>query len=154
LALVLVAGTLAAEAGLLPFEILEIINAATAVRDAWLGDDSNQPSAVLGKHALKDFILRHQAARFRDAKDRTNGGTVVRDQVGYVDRERGLFLFTAAGLREACAGYDMREVLKELLRRRHLFVNDTGKLKSKHTIDGDGRMSLYAVKASLLEDEE
>jgi hypothetical protein len=151
LAIVLEAGVLAVEFGLLPFEKLEIINAALTIRDAWLGADDNKPASQRGMSAVKDFILSHQGSRFRDVDNGTSGGTVVRDLAGYIDPTRKFYLFTDAGIREACAGYDFKSVLREMRSRGHLFNNDPGKLKSKHTITGIGRISLYAVKFSFIE---
>lgn len=152
LSVVLVAGKLATEFKILPFKLIDIINSVLAIRDAWLGDDTNKPSTLRGLISLRDFMLSQQSARFRDVNDAMNSGTVIRDLAGYVDHGRKLFLFTDAGLREACKGYDHRNILNELKKRRFLFINDK-RMKSRHTIAGAGRPWLYGVRTSLLEAE-
>jgi hypothetical protein len=137
---VLEAGVLAVDFAILPFERSEIIMAVETVWRDWLGDSDNQPDSVRGMRAVRSFVLTHQDARFRDARNDYNGGVTVRNLAGYYDRERRL--------------YDYRGVLNELAARGHLFVNDTGRKKSKHSIvELPGRPSFYAIRASLLEDD-
>lgn len=140
--------------GILPFERSEIILAVEAVWRAWLGDADNQPDTIRGVRAVRNFLLSHQDARFRDAHNAHNAGVTVRNLAGHLDRQRRLYLFTEAGFREAVTGHDWRGVLTELLARGHLFVNDSSKKKSKQSVDElAGRPSFYAIRASLLEDD-
>jgi uncharacterized protein (DUF927 family) len=150
-AVVLAAGVLAVDFDILPFNRADIVLAVQAVWRAWLGDAESQPDSVRGLRALQSFLLRFRTSRFRDAHDTRNGGVTVRDLAGYYDLERQLYLFTELGFREACAGHDWRSLLRELVVRGFLFMNDGQKKKSRHSVDGiDGRLSFYAVRASLM----
>ena len=53
---VLQAGVLAVDFGILPFKRAEIVLAVQAVWRDWLGDTDNQPDAVRGVRAVKNFL--------------------------------------------------------------------------------------------------
>ncbi|MEW8288230.1 MAG: DUF927 domain-containing protein [Candidatus Thiodiazotropha endolucinida] len=143
------AGELAADFGILPFTKDDIYAAVTTVRDAWLGDDNNQPDAIRGLIAVRDFMQREES-RFRDAHYQDGR---VRDLVGYSDKGRGLHLFTDQGFKEAVRGFNYKHVLAELDRRGYLMKNDSERLKSRHQINGLGRIRLYAIKDDIFNDE-
>lgn len=147
LALVAVAGRMAARFGVLPWPEEVAAGAVGHVRDAWLSEALTLPDAARGVEAVRDFLLRHEA-RFRPANDDREA---VRDLAGFVDGPRDLYLLTPDGLREACNGHDPRTVARELARRGLLFLNEGDRLLSRHTVAGRGRLTLYAVKAALLE---
>jgi len=150
LALVQVAGKLASELGVLPFDSDEIARAVQVVTRAWLSDDVTLPEAVRGAQQVQGFIQRHQA-RFRPAD---NDHETPRDLAGYVDPRDGLYLFTPEGFTEAVAGYDVKDVARELRTRQLLFSNEKDRFVSKHQIrigGEDKRLRLYAVKADILE---
>jgi hypothetical protein len=149
LALIIVAGELAIEFGILPFTLEEVTQSVIAIQRAWLGDADNEPECVRGMRALRDFMLRNEA-HFRSAVDQR---TVVRDLVGYIDAGQDLYLFTDQGIKEALHGYPWKAVLAELDHRGFLFKNEGGRLKSRHHIAGKGRPRLYAIRGRLLEDE-
>ncbi len=163
-ALVCAAGKLATEFEILPFKITEVEEAMEGVRDAWLGDDNNKPEAIRGIENVIDFLLRNEA-RFRYANDRsadigdigTDKSTQIRDIAGYTsghDKDK-LFLFNTKVFRqEVCAGISHLTVLEELDKRGHLFKNERDRKESRHKIKGMGRPRLYAVKASILNDED
>ena len=115
LGLVVVAGELAQEYGILPHN-LDIRAAVESVRDAWLGDHENRPSSILGARAVKAFILRRRDC-FRDRFDADIGPVTSRDICGYYDRQNGLYLFTDEGFAEACGGHNPQIVAAELAAR-------------------------------------
>ncbi len=149
LALAGVAGALARELGVLPFDEGEIKEAISVLADLWHLDSAQVPDNVRGLQAIQGFMQRH-AARFRGAMD--NGTSTIRDLAGYTTAD--CYLFTPEGLQEACGGFDSGEVAKELDRRGLLFKNDPGRLQSKHTICFAGthkRLRLFAVRHTVLE---
>ena len=151
MAMVGAAGILAVRAGILPFREEEILASVQYVAKCWLGEASNLPTSTLGMLQLRDFIAANES-RFRPAGD---SDKTVRDVVGYIthaaDNGRRLFLMTRAGLAEACKGYDLRLVLRELKRRGYLYLQEVSKMTSKHTIDGAGRQSLYGIRESFMD---
>jgi len=152
-ALVAVAGILAVRLGVLPLTEKEITESIRVVLNAWLTDAAPLPDVERGVEAVRDFILRHQDARFYwlrwlSEKDRP----IVRDLAGYWDEEEGFYLFTPEGFQEACHGHDPKAVARELARRGLLFKNQSDRLVSKHSIPGmTKRLELYAVRDGILE---
>lgn len=150
IAVVAAAGILAAELKILPFTRQDVLAGAVYVAKQWFGDVTNLPPQILGVLAIREFITANEA-RFRPAgEDRA-----VRDQVGFttytVESGKKLFLLTRTGLYEACRGYDVRSVLRELKQSKFLFIQEAGKMTSKHTIKGSGRQSLYAIREAILD---
>jgi uncharacterized protein (DUF927 family)/phage/plasmid primase-like uncharacterized protein len=149
-ALVDVAGTLACGFGILPFEAPEIRAAVELVRDRWLAERGVADDIERAVESVRAFILRHEA-RFRETTDRENA-LPVRDLVGYRDRIADRYLFTPAGFKEACAGFDVKAVARELARRGWLHKDQSDRFTSKASIAGlPGRVSVYAVSSALLE---
>jgi len=146
-ALVLVAGRLACEFSVVPFNRKEIESAVLAVIKSWLADGANLPDRIRGAQAVQAFIQRHRSRlRKWDSEDEQ-----VRDLAGYIKDE--LFLFTAEGFREAANGHDPEEVAQELYRCR-LLMRDGRNMKPKYSIMLGGafnRIRLYAVKNTILE---
>jgi len=136
-ALVAVAGILAVRLGVLPLTEEEVTESVRVVLDVWLADAAPLPDVERGVAAVRDFILRHQEARFHRI-DQSSGEEhfVVRDLAGYWDKERSVYLFTPEGFREACKGHDSKEVARELARRGLLFQNQGDRLVSKTSIPG------------------
>jgi putative DNA primase/helicase len=145
-ALVLVAGRLATEAGVLPFSADDVGKAVRLVLRRWL-DVHGQGPTERAVEQLRAFILRNEA-RIRDRKDATQ---VVRDLAGYRDRDRGLFLLTQEGAKEALDGFAVQDVMRYLLSRDWLHVNEGDRLLSGHRIAGIDRVvRRYAVRAALV----
>lgn len=153
LALVLVAGLMAQEFGILP-EHVDIRTAITTVRDAWLAEAAYLPEGMQGILKVKHFIMAHRD-RFRDALSTSHEQERTRALAGYLSRHGELYLFTDEGFSEACAGHDPKTVARALAESRLLHMNDE-RFKSQQSISVDGktrRMRLYAVKADILEFE-
>jgi putative DNA primase/helicase len=149
-ALVLIAGQLACDACVLPFEAADIGKAVRIVLRRWLEVHGCGPMER-GVEQLRAFILRNEA-RFRDKDDTTHP---VRDLAGYKDRQGDLYLLTVDGAREALEGHSVQDIMRHLVDRDQLFVNETGRLLSGHRIRGIDRVvRLYAVKSSLLGDKK
>jgi putative DNA primase/helicase len=149
-ALVLVAGRRACAAGVLPFSPCEVESAIRLVLRRWL-DVHGHGAMERAVEQLRAFLLRNEA-RFRDRK---NTDHVFRDLAGYRDRDRGLFLLTPEGAKEALEGHALRDVMRHLQKKKLLFVNETDRLLSGHQICGVDRMvRLYAVRAEILGPKE
>ena len=162
LALVLVAGELAVDWGILPIQRAEILTSVLEIRDAWLRDLDVLPDAARGVELLRGFLLKHRI-RLQDLSDQNNDSEsqngnalrLPRDLAGYIDRERHLYFLTLQGFREAVQGIDVNAVLRELAGRGLLFRNDKTRFTSKHRIpEVADRLSLYAIKFDILEAED
>jgi uncharacterized protein (DUF927 family) len=148
-ALVQVAGELACAARVLPFEPGDVSQAVRVVLERWLYVHGRGPMERAIEQ-LRAFILRNEA-RFREKDDTTHP---VRELAGYKDQNNELYLLTAEGAREALEGHAVQDVMRCLLDRDLLFVNEEDRLLSGHRIRGIDRVvRLYAVKASLLGDK-
>ncbi len=152
LALVSVAGNLANELGILPFEREDIKNAVIHIRNAWLKGQDSQSYSTKGINVIKEFIVRHQS-RFGDTENYKQSSQ-IRELVGYIDKNESMYLFTQSGFREACNGLNYKEVLDELRKKGFLYINEGDRLQCKWTISGlEGRPRFYAVKGKVLEYE-
>ena len=149
LALVKVAGILAAQWMILPFGEADVARAVETVRDLWLEEGAFMSDADRGVQALRDFILSEQHRIPEVKSGRTN-----RSVAGYNDRKRELYLLLRKGFGSACGGHDPKEVAKVLERRGLLFKNEKDRLMSKHEIGGySRRLRVYAVRHAILDED-
>ena len=152
-ALILVAGGLAVELGILPFDKAEIASAVKEIIKAWLTDGATIPDRIRGVMALQDFIQRNPAL-FSPV-----GINMVRayELAGYTQKVSTggtLYLIFPEAFAEACGGHDPDEVASELKRLGLLKTTERKRLKSKHTVTINGedrRIRLYAVWDQILE---
>ncbi|MBF0437959.1 MAG: DUF927 domain-containing protein [Magnetococcales bacterium] len=150
-ALVEVAGILAGRLGIIPLSEAEISKSIQAICQEWWTKMDTISDVSRGVESVHEFILMHQAARFGDANDSSNGGNTPRNQAGYVDRAANLYLFSKEGFREACGGYDYIEVARELANQGWL-IRDGASFMCRHQVVGiPGRPRWYAVNATILE---
>lgn len=147
-ALVALAGLRAAQAGVLAWSIVEIIQAVRLVRDRWLSEQGEERSEMdRGLAHLRDQLLAH-ADRFRPI-DQTKGAP-IRDALGF--RTEDFFLIHERGMRELCGEFDQRTILRSLASGGYLW-NDKGRLTRKSPkIAGLGpsRPNLYWVSLKFL----
>lgn len=149
LTLVLVAGLLANELGILPIESKGLWASVTYVRDRWLSVAIAE--SLRGVLNVRDFILTHKDARFLDMHEFSRKRPPIRDLAGYWDTQKSLYLFTDTGFKSACGGHNPTDVAQELRDRELLHRTKEKRFKSKHTIPGVGRPRLYAVKADIVD---
>ncbi len=142
------AGLLAARFDILPLEASEITHAMQTVLRAWLAEDDHQVNSIQGLRAFQSFLVDHVGKLQNLSAWAANS----RETIGYFDQRHGLILLTDRGLKQACCGFNAKDVLKEVKSRGGLFHNDRG-LKSKHTIPGLGRLRFYAIRAKFLEQD-
>ena len=96
---------------------------------------------------IQAFVLTHES-RFRPIDEAPS--IPRRDLVGYTDAEH--YYFTESGLKEACHGYAVREVLR-LLARRGWLTHEAGRLTKRVMVAEVGRLHLYAVSRAMVEDD-
>ncbi|MBL4679247.1 MAG: DUF927 domain-containing protein, partial [Pseudomonadales bacterium] len=148
-ALVMVAGQLAVEFGILPFSRADIEAAVKMTCSAWLNNAVDED--VRGVLAVRDFISRYQDSKFMNACTATSYQPVTHDMAGYYLSDQSIYVFTDEGFKRACDGYPPEDVARELKRLGLLFTNDGQRLKAKVTLpDLQGRPRRYAVKKDLL----
>ncbi|MEW7998738.1 MAG: DUF927 domain-containing protein [Candidatus Thiodiazotropha endolucinida] len=142
------AGLLAADLGILPFELADIQQAIDTIRDAWLADELNLPEDIRGMYNLRAFILKNPD-RFAVSE---MGSGQVKNLAGYHNAAEGLYLFTPEGFCEACGGVSEREVASALIDHRLLHRNNGRHFKSRVSIPGVAkRLQVYAVRKEILE---
>lgn len=151
LALVKVAGDLAVELGILPFEKEDIKNAIIHIRNTWLKGQDSQSYSARGINVVKEFIVRHQS-RFEDSSN--SESSQIRDLIGYFDKDENIYLFTTDGFKEACKGLNYKEILEDLRKKGLLRINEGHRFTYKKQISGIGRFRFYAIDSSILEYED
>lgn len=165
-ALIAVAGSFAAERGLIPTTRADVIEATRDIVSAWLGASAQSDEDRI-TDSVRDFILRH-ASRFQPINEpepepytdhygnqhhHTRRETEpVRDRVGFVDHGAGRWMFTKPGLTEAAPGHDLTTIAKALRGGGHLYTNDSRHLAAKCAVPGvgNGRPWLYVVLGSII----
>lgn len=152
LAVSALAGEIAIEAGILPWEPDTAINAALVAFNLWRsgrGAAGQNAEHVAILRAVADFIDRHSDSRFSGLDD--HNAPTVRDRAGWwkSDGAQRLYLFTSGGLREATKGYDLARVLTALDQAGALESESGRKTKTTRTPDGR-RPKLYHVDPELL----
>ena len=152
-ALILVAGELAVEYEILPFEKAEVESAVNEIIKAWLTEGATIPDRIRGVMAVQDFIQRNPA-RFRPLR---NDAVTVHALAGYTEKDvmaGSVYLILPEAFTEACGGHDAAEVARELKRLGLLKTNERDRPTSKYTalVNGEGRrIRFYAVSDKILE---
>ncbi|TMS58293.1 DUF927 domain-containing protein [Imbroritus primus] len=148
--LVEIAGELAAEAGVLPYDPQAI---KAAVRAVWATWRATIPEVDDGKRAIRaigEFIATHPG-QFPLA---TDVDRLPHSVAGYYkeNQETGdLYLFTETGLSAALGDISKAAALSALEDAGLLYKNDSKRKKSKHFVRAlgkTGRMYFYAIRAS------
>lgn len=78
---------------------------------------------------------------------------VKKNQVGWHDEDRGLYLFTPESFQRICDKVSYKLVLGDIRRRGHLMQNDKSRLLTRYTISDTERPRLCAIKDSILFDK-
>jgi len=149
------AGELAVQWRIAPWTSGAATTAARHAFDLWrqrrgTNGQSAEHMAIL--RAVSEFIDRHAEGRFSNID---GSADIVRDRAGFWKQEfdRRLYLFTAAGLREALKGHDLDRALKALEAAGALASTDPGR-RTKTTRTPDARTPrLYHIDPDRLDDE-
>ena len=153
-ALVKIAGLIASNAGVLPFDASLISGSIQSVLNAWLVD--RQGDASDSERALSDlrgFLLANRA-RMMYADE--SAAHVPAKLIGYVHRrdslsnDPDLFFLTNEGLKESVAGHDSKSVLCELDRRGMLKKSQGYKYRA-HIESVGQQIWLYAIRPGIFD---
>ena len=153
-ALVKIAGLIASNAGVLPFDASLISGSIQSVLNAWLVD--RQGDASDSERALSDlrgFLLANRA-RMMYADE--SAAHVPAKLIGYVHRrdslsnDPDLFFLTNEGLKESVAGHDSKSVLCEL-DRRGLLKKSQGYKYRAHIESVGQQIWLYAIRPGIFD---
>jgi putative DNA primase/helicase len=163
-ALIALAGELAIEVGILPWEPGSAQTGAKKLFETWRA--AQPQSATSREHAqilkkICDFIEAHIDSRFSDINwtPSVNGyGTVdkerpVHNRAGYWEEIGGkkIVLFTSGGVREATQGFDFSRVLRALEEAGALYdTGSDGEKAKKRRLPGGGNAKLYHVDPEKL----
>jgi len=149
-ALLALAGELATEYGITGWPEGEAIHAAAEAFKAWRamrGSGNDERRQVIERVA--DFIERHGDSRFSDVV--VNDGDVMRiNRAGWWRDEAGgrVYLFNAAGMKEALAGFDFKRAL-DTLQAAGVLPPSSGE-RSKPERIGGRTVRVYAIQADQL----
>jgi putative DNA primase/helicase len=163
-ALVALAGELAIEAGILPWEPGSAQTGAKELFTTWR---ATQPrSATSREHAqilkkISEFIEAHIDSRFSNIDwtpsinkyGSVDEPPVVYNRAGYWEEigNKKIVLFTSGGLREATQGFDFSRVLRAIEEAGALYNTGSGGEKAKRVRTPDGRnLRLYHVDPEKL----
>jgi uncharacterized protein (DUF927 family) len=159
-ALIGAAGELAVEAGVLGWPAGESFAAAARCFADWLdARGGSEPAEVRESiDQVRSFLLRHGMSRFVPAWGAgADQRLPVRDLAGFRKRNGeswDYFVTAPTWSQEVCAGLCPRTVASILADRRMLLVPNTGPHRAKsESIPGYGKIRVYHLSASFLEDE-
>lgn len=114
-AIIALAGELAIDFGLLPWERGTAVDAAVAMFKLWSGNrDRGNAEGAQVLRSIRAFLARHGGSRFESAD--VEGRPIVRDRAGWwrdVDGRR-VYMFTSDALKEACPGMDVARITRAL----------------------------------------
>ena len=116
-AVLALAGELATDYGVTGWPDGEAIRAAAVALRLWLGMRDGKTTDAEGPQVvdqITDFLERHGDSRFSDAD--AEHSQPVKDRAGYWRQRDGerVYLFTAAGMRDALRGFDYKRALAHL----------------------------------------
>jgi len=150
-ALVLLAGELAIQFGVLPFEDAEILEAVTFARDSWLSAFDNISDVERGIQALQNFIIRNHGS-FPNIR---NPNARVSNSKAFYNSDQELYLFNDEQLKAAAGECDPKELVKELRAKKLLVTHEGGRLKVKQKLASmKGKwVRFYAVRSQIVSHE-
>ncbi len=151
-ALLALAGELAAEYGIVPWDEGEASKAAAVGFQAWRsmrGRGNDEAKQI--RQAVASFIERHGDSRFSHADH--EGDAIRVNRAGwYEDSPDGrVFLFNADGLREALKGFDFRRALDVLEQAGAIPKAGANGERAKLKRIGGRAVKLYPISAGRLE---
>ena len=146
-ALYAMAGELAIEAGILPWQQGAALEACKVMFAEWQimrGTGATEHKQILQN--VSDYILKHGDTKFTDKGNPDDKPRA--DRAGwYTDRPGGrTFLFTSAALREAGGNYDFARVLDAMDSAGWIVERDSGVRRKKTAITGGGKPGLYWIQ--------
>ncbi len=145
-ALYAMAGEMAIEGGVLPWQQGSALEACKLMFEQWQnmrGTGATEHKQILQN--VVDYILKFGDSKFSDKSKPDDAPRI--DRAGWYTERGGerVYLFTSAALKEAAGNYDVNRVLDALDSAGWLVEKDTDKRSKKTAITGDGKRSLYWV---------
>lgn len=152
-AMIALAGELAREWGLVPWEPTVSRQAAQSMVERFVQNRGGAGGpAEQAVRKLRDFMFAHARSRFADMM---SDGQLTLNLAGYRDPQEHVFYFTPQGFREACAGHAAVDVARYLKSQGWLQTPDDEHLTQRITVKGSGvRVRVYAVSTALLGEGE
>ncbi|WP_081803596.1 DUF927 domain-containing protein [Halotalea alkalilenta] len=149
-ALIALAGELAIDQALLPWQEGDALNACRQLFAEWLarvGDGNAEDRQILA--SIADFIDRHGDSRFSCI----DSFVVVNQRAGYweLQDDQRLYLFNRAGLAEAAPGFGLDRIVKALVAAEALAKRDAGKWQKNYRLKNGGQTRLYVIDPTRLE---
>jgi len=146
-AIIGMAGELAIEYGLLPWDKNSALDAATIAFTRWQhfqGVSQTEDMKIL--RAIIDFINKYGDCRFSLIFPYKPDNKPVNNLAGWYKHtdEQRVFMFSSTGLQEAGGGYDKGRVIDTLIRHGWIIDNDSGR-HTKKTRTPSGLTNLYYV---------
>jgi putative DNA primase/helicase len=154
-ALIAVGGELAQQYGIVPWQPGEAIAAAGKCFNDWLDARGGHDAAEVrdGIDQLRSFLLAHGTSRFIPAWEAPQS-IPVREVAGFRERvaEEWDYYVTPAAWKEACAGLDPRRTAAMMKLKGYLIPGEGAHLAESVRVPGFGKLRLYHIRASFLED--
>lgn len=153
IALIALAGELAQEWGVVPWESTVSRLAAQSMVERFVQNRGGAGGpAEQAVRKLRDFMFAHARSRFANMK---SDGLLTLNLAGYRDPRERVFYFTPQGFREACAGHAVVDVARYLRSQGWLQAPDDEHLTQRISVKGCGvRVRVYAVSTALLGEGE
>jgi uncharacterized protein (DUF927 family) len=157
-AVIALAGEMAIDFGLLPWEAGSVIADCQLLYGEWLskGGNENAEDRQIVTNIL-DFIDRHGSSRFSDVKDKDKNTDVkVSNRAGYWEdtESKRLYLFNKSALLEAARGYNPARIVKALDDAKILAGNDSHRKAKNYRIPGGKQTRLYAIDPEAMSSQE
>lgn len=163
-ALVAVGGELAQQHGIVPWPAGEAIAAAGRCFNDWLAARGGHDAAESrdGIEQVRSFLSANGMARFvpaweHELDNRTESRIPPRDVAGYRQKTGDgwdYFVTTSAWKEEVCRGFDARRLAATMAERGYINAPDSTRRAAAVYVPGQGKMRLYHVRSSLLEDAQ
>jgi putative DNA primase/helicase len=153
-ALVALAGELAAEYSVAPWDAGDPAKSAAEMFKAWQSERNHvgnrEPAEI--REQLADFIDKHGASRF--ARLRYTDERTINNRAGWYDEvqdESRVYYFTSGALREAIQGFDLHRALDALREANAWAPPSNGKYEAHvRKIPGHGTQRVFPIDAARL----
>lgn len=147
-ALLAIAGELATDMGLTGWPEDEALNAAIEGFNLWRserGQGNTETRHIL--QGITEFVEMHGDSRFSDISAHPEQAASIRNRAGYWENraEGRIWYFNSAALKEAGAGYDIKEITRTLEAEGWLAEKDGDKSSVRRRAGGQ-RLRLYAIR--------
>jgi putative DNA primase/helicase len=155
-ALIAVGGALAQRYGIVPWQPGETIAAAGKCFIDWLRARGGHDAAEVrdGIEQIRSFLLASGMSRFIPAWEEMQSNVPARDVAGYRQRvgDGWGYYVTTTAWKDICAGFDPRRTAAMLRQRGYIDSGEGAHIAKTVRVPGHGKMRLYHIRATFLED--